>query len=171
MWVLINATNGDPLAPFAMQAGKCYLFSADGRAALAYRTRMGYAVVSGDPVGDEAQFPQLVADFAAHCHAHGWRIVVLGCSERRLPLWSDRRYSAQSLRPIPIGRDVVIDVADFTMAGRRFRNLRQAVQRTHNSGITTEIVAEQDLDDRRWRSWPRCCGHRPAERTPIVDSA
>ena len=149
MWALINATIGDPLAPFAMQAGKCYLFSADGRAALAYRTRIGYAVVSGDPVGDEAQFPRLIADFAAHCHDHGWRIVVLACSERRLQLWSDPTVLGTSLRPIPIGRDVVIDVADFTMSGRRFRNLRQAVQRTHNSGITTEIVAEQDLDDRQ----------------------
>jgi lysylphosphatidylglycerol synthetase-like protein (DUF2156 family) len=147
MWALINATIGDPLAPFAMQAGKCYLFSADGRAALAYRTRIGYAVVSGDPVGDQAQFPRLIADFAGHCHDHGWRIVVLACSERRLQLWSDPRVIGASLRPIPIGRDVVIDVADFTMSGRRFRNLRQAVQRTHNSGITTEIVAEQDLDD------------------------
>ena len=64
VWALINATESDPLAPFAMQAGKCYLFSAEGRAALAYRTRIGYAVVSGDPLGDEAQFPQLVADFA-----------------------------------------------------------------------------------------------------------
>jgi lysylphosphatidylglycerol synthetase-like protein (DUF2156 family) len=149
VWALINATTGDPLAPFAMQAGKCYLFSADGRAAVTYRTRMGFAVVSGDPIGDEAQFHRLVADFAAHCHDHGWRIVVLACSERSLPLWSDRRVLGTSLRPIPIGRDVVIDVADFTMAGRRFRNLRQAVQRTHNSGITTEIIAEQDLDDRQ----------------------
>jgi lysylphosphatidylglycerol synthetase-like protein (DUF2156 family) len=147
VWALINATTGDPLAPFAMQDGKCYLFSGDGRAALSYRTRMGYAVVSGDPVGDEAQFPRLIADFAAHCHDHGWRIVVLACSERRLQLWGDRRVLGTSLRPIPIGRDVVIDVANFTMVGRRFRNLRQAVQRTHNSGITTEIVAEQDLDD------------------------
>jgi len=149
VWALIDATRGDPLAPFAMQAGKCYLFSADGRAALSYRTRMGYAVVSGDPVGDEAQFPRLIADFAACCHDHGWRIVVLACSERRLQLWRDPRVLGTTLRPIPIGRDVVIDVADFTMAGRRFRNLRQAVQRTHNCGITTEIVAEQDLDDKQ----------------------
>jgi lysylphosphatidylglycerol synthetase-like protein (DUF2156 family) len=149
VWALIDATRGDPLAPFAMQAGKCYLFSADGSAALSYRTRMGYAVVSGDPFGDEAQFPQLIVDFAAHCHDHGWRIAVLACSERRLQLWSDPRVLGTSLRPIPIGRDVVIDVADFTMTGRRFRNLRQAVQRTHNSGITTEIVAEQGLDDKQ----------------------
>jgi lysylphosphatidylglycerol synthetase-like protein (DUF2156 family) len=33
------------------------------------------------------------------------------------------------------------------MVGRRFRNLRQAVQRTRNAGVTTEIVAEQDIDD------------------------
>ncbi|MGV0624246.1 phosphatidylglycerol lysyltransferase domain-containing protein, partial [Mycobacterium kansasii] len=32
------------------------------------------------------------------------------------------------------------------MVGRRFRNLRQAVKRTHNCGVTTEIVAEQELD-------------------------
>jgi lysylphosphatidylglycerol synthetase-like protein (DUF2156 family) len=148
VWALIKATSGDPLAPFAMQAGKCYLFSADGKAALAYRTRIGYAVVGGDPVGDEARFPQLVADFASMCHTHGWRIVVLACSERRLALWTDRKVLGQSLHPVPIGRDVVIDVPSFEMVGRKFRNLRQAVRRTHNCGITTEIVAEQKLDGR-----------------------
>jgi lysylphosphatidylglycerol synthetase-like protein (DUF2156 family) len=149
VWALITATRGDPVAPFAMQAGKCYLFSADGTAALAYRTRVGYAVVSGDPVGDEAQFPQLVADFATMCHTHGWRIAVLACSERRLQLWTDSKVLGQSLRAVPIGRDVVIDVSSFEMVGRKFRNLRQAVQRTHNCGITTEIVGEQKLDGRR----------------------
>jgi lysylphosphatidylglycerol synthetase-like protein (DUF2156 family) len=147
VWALIDATADDPLAPFAMQTGKCYHFTADGTAALAYRTRLGYAAVGGDPVGDEEKFGELVADFAAMCHTHGWRIAVVGCSERRLPLWSDPRVLGQSLRAIPIGRDVVVDVSAFEMVGRKFRNLRQAVKRTHNSGITTEIVAEQELDD------------------------
>lgn len=147
VWALINATSGDPLAPFAMQTGKCYHFSTDGSAALAYRTRSGYAVVSGDPFGDERQFAQLVAEFAAVCQTRGWRLVVLGCSERRLGLWCDAAMLGQSLRPVPIGRDVVVNVPNFEMVGRHFRNLRQAVQRTHNCGITTEIVAEQALDD------------------------
>lgn len=149
VWALINATSGDPLASFAMQPGKCYHFSADGIAALAYRTRVGYAVVSGDPIGAEVRFPELVADFAALCHARGWRLVVLCCGERRLGLWSDPAVLGQSLRAIPIGRDVVIDVSRFEMVGRKFRNLRQAVKRTHNCGITTELVAEQELDDER----------------------
>ena len=146
IWSLIHATSDDPLAPFAMQTGKCYHFTADGSAALAYRTRMGFAVVGGDPVGDEGKFPELVADFAAMCHAHGWRIAVVGCAERRLELWNDPAVIGRSLRAIPFGRDVVVDVSSFDMVGREFRNLRQAVQRTHNCGITTEIVAEQELD-------------------------
>jgi lysylphosphatidylglycerol synthetase-like protein (DUF2156 family) len=146
VWSLINATNDDPLAPFAMQTGKSYHFTPTGAAALGYRTRMGFAVVGGDPIGDEAQFPELVADFATICHAHGWRIAVVGCSERRIELWTNRAVVRQSLRAVPIGRDVVVDVSDFDMVGREYRNLRQAVQRTHNAGITTEMVTEQELD-------------------------
>ncbi len=81
------------------------------------------------------------------CHAHGWRIAVVGFSERRLGLWADAAVIGQSLRPVPIGRDVVIDASGFDMVGRKFRNLRQAVKRSHNCGITTEIVAEQELND------------------------
>jgi lysylphosphatidylglycerol synthetase-like protein (DUF2156 family) len=148
VWALVNMTTGDPLAPFAMQDMKCYHFTADGAAAIAYRTRMGYAVVSGDPIGDESRYAEVVADFAAMCHGRGWRMVVLGCSRRRLELWSDSAALGQSLRAVPIGRDVVIDVSAFDMVGRKYRNLRQAVQRTRNYGVTTEVVSEQGLDDR-----------------------
>jgi len=148
MWALVEETGGDPLAPFAMQDLKCYHFTADGTAAIAYRTRMGYAVVGGDPIGDERHFAELVADFAAMCHTRGWRLVVLGCSQRRLDLWADTTVLGQTLRAVPIVRDVVIDVSTFDMVGRKYRNLRQAVQRTQNFGITTEVVSEQGLDGR-----------------------
>jgi lysylphosphatidylglycerol synthetase-like protein (DUF2156 family) len=148
IWALVKETEDDPLAPFAMQHLKCYHFTADGTAAIAYRTRMGYAVVGGDPIGDETQFAELVADFAAMCHTRGWRLVVLGCSQRRLDLWADATVLGQTMRAVPIGRDVVIDVTTFDMVGRKYRNLRQAVQRTKNFGITTEVVSEQGLDGR-----------------------
>ena len=147
VFALVDATTGDPLAPFAMQSSKCYHFSGDGTAAIAYRTRLGFAVVSGDPIGDDARFTALVADFAAMCHTRGWRIAVLGCSERCLNLWSNTAVLGRKLTPVPIGRDVIIDVAAFDMVGRKYRNLRQAVQRTKNFGITTEVVDEQGLND------------------------
>jgi lysylphosphatidylglycerol synthetase-like protein (DUF2156 family) len=147
IFALVNATTGDPLAPFAMQVSKCYHFSADGAAAIAYRTRLGFAVVSGDPIGEDARFAALVADFAEMCNTRGWRIAVLGCSQRRMNLWSKPAVFGRTLTPVPIGRDVIIDVATFDTVGRKYRNLRQAVQRTHNVGVTTEVVDEQALSD------------------------
>jgi lysylphosphatidylglycerol synthetase-like protein (DUF2156 family) len=146
VWELVKATRDDPLAPFAMHALKSYHFTSDRTAAIAYATRIGFAVVSGDPIGDETRFPELVADFVAMCHSRGWRLMVLACSERRLGLWTDAAMVGQSWLQVACGRDVVIDVGNFEMVGRKFRNLRQAVQRTRNCGITTQIVAEQELD-------------------------
>ncbi|WAC93813.1 bifunctional lysylphosphatidylglycerol flippase/synthetase MprF [Mycobacterium sp. Aquia_213] len=145
IWALVNVTRADPLAPFAMHSTKSYHFNSDKTAAIAYRTRLGFAVVSGDPIGDAAQFPAVVADFVRMCRGRGWQIIVLACGQRYLGLWSDETVG-QPMLAVPIGRDVVVDVRHFTLQGRRFRNLRQAVQRSHNCGITTEIVDEQELD-------------------------
>jgi len=144
---LVQAYGRDSLDFFALRRDKSYLFSPSRRAFLAYRVVGGAALVSGDPIGDESRYAELVADFAAMCHSHGWRMVVLGCSQRRLSLWADASVVGQSLRAVPIGRDVVIDVGAFDMVGRKYRNLRQAVQRTRNFGITTEVVDEQRLTD------------------------
>lgn len=144
VWGLIDVTRGDPLAPFAMQSSKSYHFNAEGTAAIAYRTRLGFAVVSGDPIGDVTQFESLAADFVRMCRGRGWQIIVLAAGERHLGLWG-RDTVGQPMLAVPIGRDVVVDVRHFTLRGRRFRNLRQAVQRTRNCGVTTEIVDEQRL--------------------------
>jgi lysylphosphatidylglycerol synthetase-like protein (DUF2156 family) len=141
---LVDQTHDDPLAPFAMAANKSYVFSTDATAGVAYRALGGLAVVSGDPIGDDSRYPEVISRFAALCRSRGWRIVVLGASESRTPLWLGAGGLGR-LRAIPIGRDVVIDTGEFSLSGRSKRNLRQAVQRTHNAGITTDIVAEQVL--------------------------
>ncbi len=145
VWPLVDATREDALAPFAMHSGKSYHFNTDGSAAIAFRTRLGFAVVSGDPIGEAGQFEGLVADFVRMCRGRGWQIIVLAGGERHVALWRDD-VVGQKMLAVPIGRDVVVDVRRFTLRGRRFRNLRQAVQRTRNSGITTQIVDEQGLD-------------------------
>ncbi len=148
VWTLVKATEGDPLAAFAMATDKSYVFSTDATAALAYRTIGGFAVVSGDPIGNSARYGEVVDELASLCSSRGWRIVVLGASASCLTLWRNHSAIGSHLWAVPIGRDVVIDVARFTLTGRRKRNLRQAVQRTRNAGVTTEVVAENALDAR-----------------------
>ncbi|WP_246098126.1 bifunctional lysylphosphatidylglycerol flippase/synthetase MprF [Rhodococcus spelaei] len=142
---LVDRTVADPLAPFAMHSLKSYFFSADQSAVIGYHTRLGVAVVGGDPIGDPAHYPALVAQFQQFCRDRGWRIVVLGASEHRRDLWEAAVWPP--LRAVPIGRDVVVEVGSFDMVGRRFRNLRQAVSRTRNAGLTTEVIAEANLPD------------------------
>ena len=146
IWRLICQTHGDPLAPFAMNHQKSYFVNAERSAALAYRARLGLAVVSGDPIGHPDAFADLVGGFAAMCRSRGWRVVILGCSDDRVGLWRAAGSIHPSLHAVPIGCDVEVDVPHFTMTGRRFRNLRQAVARTHNRGVTTELADEQNLD-------------------------
>jgi lysylphosphatidylglycerol synthetase-like protein (DUF2156 family) len=146
VWPLIENTHGDPLAPFAMAADRHYVFSADATAAVSYRVLTGYAVAAGDPIGNPDRYAEAVEKFATLCWLRGWRIVVLGVSDRRLTLWQNLAGVGRHLTTVPIGRDVVIDVNQFALNGRAKRNLRQAVQRTHNAGITTAIAAERDLN-------------------------
>lgn len=144
---LVDVTHDDPLASFTLAPGKSHVFSADGSAAVSYRTVAGFAVVSGDPIGAPSAYRDAVLHFVALCRSHRWRIIVLGASDGLLPIWGDQQLVGQRLRAVPIGRDVVIDIASFDLSGRRKRNLRQAVQRTRNAGVTTDVLTEQTLTD------------------------
>lgn len=137
---LVDQTSNDCLAPFAQRYDKSYIFSDDGQAAIAYRVRLGVAVASGDPVGPAASQQAAAEAYLAAANANGWRTGVLGAGEQWAGWWRER-----GLRAVPIGRDVVIDLESFSLTGRTFRNLRQAVQRTHNFGVTTEIYDETEL--------------------------
>ncbi|WP_131739963.1 phosphatidylglycerol lysyltransferase domain-containing protein, partial [Actinomadura roseirufa] len=79
-----------------------------------------------------------VREFLALCRRAGWRPAALGAGADLLPAWAP-------LRSFGFGDEVVVRPAAFTLAGRRMRNVRQAVRRTENAGVTTEILAERDL--------------------------
>src|SRR6195952_3477483 len=144
---LVDETPDDPLAPFVLHSRKTYFINERGTAAIGYRTRFGIAVVGGDPVGHRLDFPLLIDEFQRFCRSNGWRVAVLGAGEGCRELWADRSPGRPGLRSVAFGRDVVLDVQEFSMDGRKFRNLRQAVNRSHNAGVTTRIIAESGIDE------------------------
>lgn len=137
---LVAVSEGDPLAPFALRPEKSYVFAPDGDAAVGYRVRLGTAVASGDPIGALDAWPEAIDAFVMHARSRRLRVAVLGAGERARAIWADYELSG-----IPVGRDVVVRGADFTLQGRRFRNLRQAVQRSRNAGITVQFTREGEL--------------------------
>lgn len=139
---LLDASAGDALAPFALRADKALVFAPSGGAAVGFRVRCGIAVASGDPIGAEGERWSAVAAFLDTAARNGWRPAVLGAGPAASAEWR-----AAGLRGLAFGNDVVIDVSGFTMSGREFRNVRQAVHRATNAGMTTEVIAESDIDD------------------------
>ena len=166
----------DTLAPFALRADKQFFFAADGRSFIAYRVLAGVALVSGDPVGDEAGFPALVEAFARFAERRGWVLGVLGASTQRLPLWRDA-----GLRAHYTGDEAIVDPAAFSLEGRAIRKVRQSVARLERAGYSSQVVRSGAIDEPlaeriaeiavRWRG-DRCeTGYSMAFAGAAVDRA
>jgi len=138
---LVDRPDGDTLDPFALRHDKHYVFSADERAVVGYRYVNGVGLAAGDPVGETPSFPDAVARFLNVCDDNGWRPAIVGGREDRLPI-----YEGLGLRGFYLGDEAIVDVADFSLTGRRMRPVRQAVSRTNNFGVSTEFHLEGDLD-------------------------
>lgn len=137
---LVSISSDDPLAPFVMRPGKQYVFSPDGLAVIGYRVRFGTAVVGGDPVGDRGSWAAAVDEFVALMKSKRKRIAVLAAGEVARDLWVQHGLSS-----VPIGRDVVVRPEQFDLVGRKFRNVRQAIQRTYNAGVAVESYLEMNV--------------------------
>jgi lysyl-tRNA synthetase class 2 len=137
---LVKAYGSDSLAFFALRRDKSYLFSPSRRAFLAYRVVVGTALVSGDPVGDEAEIDDLLAELRRLVRARGWRLAVVGASEENLD-----RYRALGLKPVPIGEEAVLRPQDFSLEGRAIRKVRQSVSRLRKAGYSFRVVAADEV--------------------------
>jgi lysyl-tRNA synthetase, class II len=150
---IVRSWGGDTLAPFTLRADKDWFVT--GRTLIAFRVVRGVAVVSGDPVGPPEEAGQALDEFIVHAHSRGWHIAVLGASDRLLQAYHDR-----GLHPTYHGDEAVVDVAAFSLEGRRMRTVRQAVHRTERHGYRAEaetaaevprsLRAELEAIDRAW---------------------
>jgi lysyl-tRNA synthetase, class II len=140
---LVDAHGSDSLAFFALRRDKSYLFSPSRRAFLAYRIVGGTALVSGDPVGDDAEIDDLLAELRRVARARGWRLAVVGASEEHLD-----RYRALGLKPVPMGDEAVLRPAEFSLEGRAIRKVRQSVSRLRKAGYSFRIVAADEAGPR-----------------------
>ncbi len=137
---LVETYGSDSLSFFALRRDKSYLFSPSRRAFLAYRVVAGTALVSGDPVGAEGEIDALLAELVRLVRARGWRLAVVGASEKHLD-----RYRALGLRAVPLGEEAVLHPERFSLEGRAIRKVRQSVARVRRAGYGFRVVASEDV--------------------------
>jgi lysyl-tRNA synthetase class 2 len=138
---LVAAWGADTLAPFVLRADKSYFFSEDDQAFLAYRVVGGVAIVSGDPVGPAEQHGALLDRFIGFARERGWRLAILGASERCLDL-----YRTRGLHALYHGDEAVLDTETFSLEGRPIRKVRQSVHRLQGAGYAAEVLRPRAIN-------------------------
>jgi len=138
---LVEGHGRDTLSYFALRQDKSYFFSPSRRSFLAYTVLGGSALVTGDPVGDQAEFAPLFESFRSLARSRGWRVVILGASSGLVPL-----YRSHGFRALELGEEAVIRPDAFSLEGRRIRKVRQSVHRLRRAGYRATVLGEADLE-------------------------
>ncbi|MGI5436963.1 phosphatidylglycerol lysyltransferase domain-containing protein [Streptomyces shenzhenensis] len=133
----------DSLGHFALRRDKAVVFSPSGKAAVTYRVVSGVMLASGDPIGDVEAWPGAIERFMDEARAHSWTPAVMGCSETGGEVWTRET----GLDALELGDEAVVDVADFSLAGRAMRNVRQMVKRIERAGYETRVRRIRDLGE------------------------
>ncbi|MEU8890282.1 phosphatidylglycerol lysyltransferase domain-containing protein [Streptomyces sp. NPDC048442] len=132
----------DSLGHFALRHDKAAVFSPSGKAAVTYRVVSGVMLASGDPIGDVEAWPGAIERFMEEAKAHSWTPAVMGCSETGGEVWTRET----GLDALELGDEAVVDVPDFSLAGRAMRNVRQMVKRIERNGYETRVRRVGDLE-------------------------
>ncbi|GGL88911.1 membrane protein [Streptomyces fumigatiscleroticus] len=137
----------DSLGHFALRRDKAVVFSPSGKAAVTYRVVSGVMLASGDPIGDVEAWPGAIERFMDEARIHSWTPAVMGCSETGGEVWARET----GLDALELGDEAVVDVADFSLAGRAMRNVRQMVKRIERAGYETRVRRVTDLGEAELR--------------------
>lgn len=130
----------DSLGYFALRRDKAVMWSATGKAAVAYRPVGGVSLAAGDPIGDPEAWPGAIEAWLAEAREHAWVPAVMGASEE-----GGRVLSRFGLDAVELGDEAVVEVEGFTLDGRAMRVVRQAYNRVGRAGYTTRIRRHGDI--------------------------
>jgi phosphatidylglycerol lysyltransferase len=139
---LLETYGRSSIAYFALLPDKSYFFSDPGHAVLPYKVIGSNAIVLGDPLGDEREFPALLAEFQQQCELNGWAYAFHQAMPAHLPL-----YASYGLKALKIGEEGVIDLKEFSMAGQPMKPLRLVLHRFQREGYRANIQRPPHLPD------------------------
>jgi lysylphosphatidylglycerol synthetase-like protein (DUF2156 family) len=133
------AKGGSTLAYLTTWRGNSVWFTPDGSAAVAYRVIGGVAVTVGGPVGDPSAAPAAIDGFVAHCRERGWTPCLYSVDAEVLtPLLADGWSSVQ------IAEETVLPLAELSFTGRRWQDVRTALNKARRTGTTAQWTTYPD---------------------------
>ncbi len=129
----ILARGGSTLSYMSTWRGNEHWISSDGRAAIAYRAIAGVALTVGGPYGDPAALDSAITEFARFCEYRGLQPCLYGVTAQARAV--TQRLGWQSVQ---IAEDTMVPLPDLQLAGKKWQNVRNAMNKAAREGVTAE---------------------------------
>jgi len=131
---IVEAHGGSSLAAMTLLPDKSLWFSSGG-CVVSYVVSNGIAVTLGDPIGPPEHLAEAVSEFSGFAGGNGWVPAFYETNDRSEPGYADAGLSA-----LCIGYEAIVPVAEFNLAGKSHKSLRNRVNRLVSEGYTTEVL-------------------------------
>lgn len=133
---IVEAYGHSSLARFALLEDKSYYFSPSGQTVIAYVPKGRGAIALGDPIGPSADREAAIAGFREFCDCNDWHPAFYQTLPDDLDL-----YQSLGFRTLKIGEEAIVDLPQFTLAGKAGRHLRTAHNRLTKQGYRVQFYA------------------------------
>ncbi|WP_243652528.1 bifunctional lysylphosphatidylglycerol flippase/synthetase MprF [Novosphingobium sp. PhB165] len=130
---LLHATRSESM--LALTGDKLFLAGPHSRSLLMYQVRGHSWIVMGDPVGEKADWPDLLWRLRERADANQGRVLLYQVTPDVLPIAID-----MGLQLMKYGEEARVDLAHFSLDGPTARPLRHAMRRVEREGAEFAIV-------------------------------
>ncbi len=161
LWQLLRRPTGQVLAPtpselalaadiiqrqpaadacLALMGDKTLLFSPSNEAFIMFSKQGRSWLALSDPVGNPAEWAELIWSFIEMAKAHGGRAVFYKARPQTLPLYLDA-----GLRAWKLGEEAYVRLVGFSLEGPGRAKLRHGMNRAEREGLHLQIVPAHDV--------------------------
>lgn len=135
---LVMAHGSNSFSYMSTWSGNRYWFSEDNTTAIAYRLTATVALTTADPIGPLAHRQDALRGFADFCQVNNWTPCLY--SINGVTVQMSRQLGWKSLH---IAEDTTLELKDLHFTGKKWQDVRTALNRASKSGMTT-----------RWTTYP-----------------
>lgn len=139
---LLRRWGGSPLSWMTTWPENRHFITADGQSYLAFRRHAGVAVVLGDPVGPPGSTAGAIEEFLAMCEKASLIPYFFSCSQLTADVTDARGWQKAQ-----VAEDNLIDLPPLEFKGKKWQDIRTALNKGGKEGITFRMVT---LSDEPW---------------------
>lgn len=140
---LLRKWGGDTISWMTTWPENRHMVTADGESYMAFHRHAGVAVGLGDPVGPPESTASTINDYSALCEKAGLVPYIFSCSAKTVEVTDGLGWQS-----VQIAEDNVIDLPTLEFKGKKWQDIRTALNKAPKEGITFQMVT---LADQSWR--------------------